>query len=104
MATGMPESFESVVKTELRDIKAELQKLGGTVGDLSEDLHGIPTRGYKGIRERLETVERLTDAMAKEREAINNKLRGILIGLGLTGVTTGGLLAAVIRLVTGHGP
>ncbi len=90
----MPATFEDIVKQELAVIRQEL-------GDLSEDIHGMPKRGVKGIRERLDTVETLATAMSKEREAINNRLKGLLIGLGLTGLASAGTLAAVARLITG---
>lgn len=97
----MPETFEEVVKREIALMRKDLERLANDQADLHEDIHGVPARGIKGLRERIDLVQDLTTTMAREREAMNNKLKGLLIGLSLTGIGTAGTLAAVVRLLIG---
>lgn len=73
------------------------------IGSLERLLFGNPKEQYIGLVQRMVNVETIAEQMQNERKAFNNKLNGFAIGLGLNIAMGGGVLVAIIRLLTGGG-
>jgi hypothetical protein len=89
-AGGMADTLETVLLKKLTDLEEQVK-------DLVEDVHGVPNRGIEGIRKELTDTKKLAAAIQADREAINNKIRGLVWGLGFTSVASGGTLVAILR-------
>lgn len=97
-------TVDEQLRRQVDTMRAELDRLAGLplrVEDLEHDIHGEDRRGFVGLRKRLDIVQTLAESIAKERTAERNKMLGVMVGLGLQTLISGGTLVAVIRLIWG---
>jgi hypothetical protein len=89
----------------------QLEKLNGRVDNvdvvgmsdvvkrLQALIDGDERYGIAGLREEIEELKTLTREMAQERQ----RIKWIMIGVGLTGVTNLGTIIAIISRILGGG-
>jgi len=82
------------------ELRAQLDALRRDVDRLIMLVDGDEGLDVDGLRQRMDRIETL----AEEVGAFKNQLRGIVIGLGLTGVGSIGTLIAVLTKTLGRGP
>jgi len=83
----------------LRLLYYELEQMNDEVERIAMLLDGDETRDVVGLRLRLKTLEGIVAELKRERTAKDNRDKGIVIGLGLTALTSGGTLATVLGFI-----
>lgn len=79
-------------------LNEEVRRLTAAVDRLVLVIDGDPSRDVKGMRPRLESLERT----AEEYRIIKSAVRWLLIGMGVTGITNlTAAVALIIKTVTG---
>lgn len=90
------------------ELTSRLDELTKKYDVLSSIVTGNPELGLTGTAKRLsslekeqESLKKQIDALAKEREEQKAMLKGIIVGLGLTGIGSIGSLVAILSQITG---
>ncbi len=80
------------------------RKLNHEVRRVCDLLDGNESRGVPGLRDQLvDTLDVLKELRDERREA-KAQMRGIVIGLGVTGITSVSTLIAILQVIFGGGP
>jgi hypothetical protein len=119
MPSGHSTAADEAIIAEVRELRAEVSRLrhdltaveqacpDETVHEVIERLQkiidGDATSDIPGLRARVSAIEASTHALQREREAMTATLRGIVIGLGLTGTTSVMTFITVIAKTFGGG-
>lgn len=83
------------------DIRDKLGELDLKVVDLDNVVYGNNRQGTIGIIKRVENLEKLVENIEDARREERATLKGIKIGLALTGLTGAGTLVSILSQVLG---
>lgn len=92
MADGSGTTLDSV-HAEILDVKKEMQLVTSIV-------RGNELTGLRGLTTRVEYLEEKVKFLLNERERQRWTLRGIALGLGITGLSGVGNLVALLKLLS----
>lgn len=90
--TNGASSTEQQVRDELREIKQEIKLVTSIV-------RGNEITGLRGLLVRVRDLEEKVEFLLQEKERQKWTLRGIALGLGITGLSGIGNLIALLRLL-----
>lgn len=91
----------AAMKSELIDTKTVAAKAQARMDSVERLLYSNPRERYVGLLERIDNVEKIVETLQDERNAMKQRLTGMMIGLAFTGVTGIGTFGAVVRLIIG---
>jgi hypothetical protein len=110
----------ATVQSEVATIKRELAKLDeiivalqkGDHGKVNADaiarlttiIDGDPDSDLLGLRQRVKSVEMAINVLQEDKKQTTSMLKGMMIGLGLTGVTGAGTFITMLMQLLGGKP
>ena len=106
-----PGAKPSSVRMEVQALKHDVNELrqqvtalqcampGEAVSRLLLLVDGDPSRDVSGLRQRIVKLEGAVESLQEDKKGQQNTLRGIAIGLGLTGITGAGTFITMLMQV-----